>query len=612
MDFVCVHCETKQSLTSKGVYNRVRLVLDSKDYYYLAGEYMGCKTCKGTFISWDHRMLEQLSDGVRARFPVVLTHKYACDKAIVSLLRARTLGNSPSALRQNMKEVHSEEWLRMHLCYLSDCEQHRKRRQELNLPIPQYEEATPCPPFPSTKWFLSIHVRDVWSRLPALLAEATSIYGNILKIDSTKKICKKLQGAAANTATWTTNIGNERGEVLQSVLTSSEGIVDLQRLAEGLMDRYEKAGQDPPALLYTDRDCCSQGQSKLQQLFGRWSDLQVRLDIWHFMRRLAVGCSSESHPLYGTFMAHLSSSIFEWDAGDFDLLMVAKRGEMVRAGIPNPPESAIKKAISKEELARHCRRRTRGVGKTVELIESLLLALSSATDTLGVPLLKEEMQTIWDEQRKHIACIQDPPNMSLYTITGHSNKGGVQLPILRCARGTTSLESFHLHLARFIPGTSASDLHFQAYLLEGLTRWNAARASSALHPPTEPTLRTFDTRLQSKVKALSQSVHGKDILTLYQPPAQYTGELFGVEYLYDQCGKAFSPTAEELDQQIDEGFEDIGEDSEPLAPLEVDDGDPTVASPVDEGDSSEEGDEVGLQTYSSYGWGRCHWCSILG
>ena len=43
--------------------------------------------CNGTFLAWDQRMLEQLSTGVRARFPVVLTHKYACDEAIVGLLR---------------------------------------------------------------------------------------------------------------------------------------------------------------------------------------------------------------------------------------------------------------------------------------------------------------------------------------------------------------------------------------------------------------------------------------------------------------------------------------------------------------------------------------------
>ena len=110
-----------------------------------------------------------------------------------------------------------------------------------------------------------MYVRDVWSRLPELLAATTSVYGTILKIDSTKKVCKKLQGAAANTAQWVTNVGNERGEVVMSVLTESEGVEGLKRMADGLMERYEKAGEAPPKVLYTDRDCCSRhSTSKLK------------------------------------------------------------------------------------------------------------------------------------------------------------------------------------------------------------------------------------------------------------------------------------------------------------------------------------------------------------
>ena len=60
----------------------------------------------------------------------------------------------------------------------------------------------------------TVYLRDVWSRLPALLVVVTSTFGSILKVDSTKKVCKKLQGTAANTASWATNVGNERGEVL--------------------------------------------------------------------------------------------------------------------------------------------------------------------------------------------------------------------------------------------------------------------------------------------------------------------------------------------------------------------------------------------------------------
>ena len=83
-----------------------------------------------------------------------------------------------------------------------------------------------------------MYVRDVWQRLPELLAAATSVHGSILKIDSTKKICKKLLGAAAKTANWETNVGNERGEVVN---------------------------HPHPILLYTDRECCSlSGMSKYQ------------------------------------------------------------------------------------------------------------------------------------------------------------------------------------------------------------------------------------------------------------------------------------------------------------------------------------------------------------
>jgi len=98
INLVCVQC--RQALRSKGVYRKVRVVIDVKDCYYLAGEYMYCSntSCTCTYISWDKRILDQLPDGVRAQFPVVLTYKYACGRAVVSLLRACTLGNSPTGL----------------------------------------------------------------------------------------------------------------------------------------------------------------------------------------------------------------------------------------------------------------------------------------------------------------------------------------------------------------------------------------------------------------------------------------------------------------------------------------------------------------------------------
>ena len=69
--------------------------------------------------------------------------------------------------------------------------------------------------------------------LPGPLAQATSVYGSVLKIDSTKKVCKKLQRLAADTANWDTNVRNERGKVVISVLTESESTDSLQKDRKG-------------------------------------------------------------------------------------------------------------------------------------------------------------------------------------------------------------------------------------------------------------------------------------------------------------------------------------------------------------------------------------------
>ncbi|XP_066553542.1 uncharacterized protein LOC136722123 [Amia ocellicauda] len=158
------------------------------------------------------------------------------------------------------------------------------------------------PPVPGPKWLLAVYDLDVLERLAEVKALVTSVFGSILKLDSTKKLTRKLTGAAAGTASWATNVGNEFGQVLNSVLTCGEG-EGLQPMAAGLVEWYGLAGEAPPQILYVDWDCCS-----------------------------------------------------------------------------------------------------------------------------------------------------DPEGVQLYTQTGQLRKGGVLLPVYRCARGSTSLESFHLHLALFIPG----------------------------------------------------------------------------------------------------------------------------------------------------------------
>lgn len=190
-------------------------------------------------------------------------------------------------------------------------------------------------------------------------------------------------------------------------------------------------------------------------MFIEWDELQVRLDIWHFMRRFAAGVITEAHQLYGTFMARLSRCIFELDPDDVAALRLAKQGELQARGAGPVSEKALDKLITRKELALHCRKRTRGVEETTWRIKALIDEMDSekGRDTLGVPLLDHErIQQVWIDQQRHIACIQDPEGFPLYQKTDTLKKGGVELSCYRCARGSTSLESFHLHLNRFIPG----------------------------------------------------------------------------------------------------------------------------------------------------------------
>ncbi|XP_049339078.1 uncharacterized protein LOC125804018 [Astyanax mexicanus] len=505
-----------------GLHRRVRQVLDIDRYYNLATETLICTGCRSSYLSWSQTILQQLDLAHRSEFRVILTRRYACDIRVIRLLRERSLGNGPVRIIGQLKENHSEEWLQRVARYTSEC---AAFVTSSGLLPPCFQEPPKLSTVPSYKWLLTVYSQDILNRLEDIKASITSTYGTILKMDSTKKITKKLTGPAKGTAQWLTSVGNESGQVLISVLTANEG-AGLDLMAAGLVNRYQRAGVDPPVVLYVDCGCCKEvGETKLKSRFGGWPDIIVRLDIWHFMRRLAAGCTTDAHQLYPTFMSRISSCIFEWDAGDVGLLRKAKREQLAQQGWPPLTEKELDRHLTKEELALHCRRKTRGEETTIRLLSQLIGELmSKGNDALGVPLLDSvRMQHIWDVQRRHVACIQDPPNVALYTETGSITKGGVVLKTYRCARGSTSLESFHCHLNRFIPGNSANSLNFQVYLLEGLNRWNQDRAAAAVVKEPSP-LRTYTGELVHFVNDSFLKVFGKKLVTAFTPPGQYTGK----------------------------------------------------------------------------------------
>ncbi|KAJ8364716.1 hypothetical protein SKAU_G00135470 [Synaphobranchus kaupii] len=493
----CPQPGCKRPLTKAGLYKTVRRVLDIDGWYLMATEYLECRRCQKKVAGWSQGILSQLDPAHRCQFPAILTYKLSCDLRVMRLLRERALGNSATQLYTKLCEGHSEAWMRRSMQYLGECKHFLATGSERRA----FPPPPPMPPVPTPVWLLDVYCYDVLSRLDEVKARVTSIFGSILKMDSTKKVTKKLAGFAADTAAWATNVGNEFGQVLISVLTSAEG-EGLLPMAAGLMQRYRIAGVAPPQLMYVDRDCCSSvGGSKTAAAFHEWDELVVRLDVWHLMRRFAGG-------------------------------------QAVRAG----GEASLTKrevlmSLTKRELALHCRRRTRGAAATERLVGELIETFDceKGHDTLGIPLLDHDrIQAIWAEQRRHLHCIQDPPGVSLYTKTRQLTKGGVKLPVFRCARGSMSLESFHLHLNRFIPGDRANAMHFQAFLLDGLVRWNENCA--AVEGPAQPLL-CYSGHLQHSLNQLAQEVLGQSLVMDHTKPGEYTGELIGIEYLYSQTGR---------------------------------------------------------------------------
>ncbi|XP_050958694.1 uncharacterized protein LOC127160061 [Labeo rohita] len=534
----CPQCGRK--MHHSGIYPKVREVIDMDSRYYLVGgDYPRCSACKLPVCPWSQDVLSQLDVAHRTLFPAVLTTQLALDRKCVTFLRPRTSGNSSSYFQSAVEEVHSEEWARRTIQYLSDCEHHlRKVALVQSAATPAFSAPAPFKPLPLAQWFETVHSNDILSHLDEMKGVITSTYGRILKMDSTKKITKKLAGGIGDTAAWMTNIGNELGQVLNSVLTTAEG-AGLEELCQGVVKRYQNAGEPEPEVIYVDRDCCSQsGAPAVLKLFRPWKSI-IRLDIFHFMRRFNCGLTTEHHPLYGTFCSKLSSCIFEWDQEDVKELKAAKRGEWKSShGGQTPTEAQLMASISPGELAKHCRRRTRKAEEIRAMISGLLESVWELSDTTGLRLVNpDSMHHVWEMQQKHLECIQDPPHVELYTKTGTLQKGGKVLNVLRCGRGSSSLESFHRHQCAFIPGWRCNAMHTQMYMLEGASRWNMSRAKEAVSVVGASTLRTFDVCLMSHLNNLSQRVLGCNLMPEFTHPGKPTGERIAVEYLLAQSNR---------------------------------------------------------------------------
>ncbi|KAI4888925.1 hypothetical protein NFI96_005935 [Prochilodus magdalenae] len=280
--------------------------------------------------------------------------------------------------------------------------------------------------------------------------------------------------------------------------------------------------------------------------------------------------TTDSHQLYGLFIAKLSACIFEWDAADVACLREAVEAE--KQGIVGLTEEQLNSKLTPKLLTH-----THGAQETEELIGQLLAAFHRVTDTMGIPLLDaERVGAIWETQRQHLSCVQDPPGLQLHTKTGQVTRGGVILPVYRCARGCTSLESFHLHLNHFIPGTSANAENLQAYLLEGLVRI-ARQQRQTRQVCCGATAATCSTASNCSAASLLRTA--PSLGSTQDNYRSVSGELIGVEYLYSQqCRELREDIGRDPDAPDGDPDDEPEREEEPLPSSYLgDEGDPTFA-----------------------------------
>ena len=185
----CPHADCdKHPLTSTGLYPHIRQVFDLDCYYSLATEYLECLTCKRKIISWSQSILNQLDVGHKRQFPIIITYNYACDMRVVRLLRQRRLGNSATQLHKKLTEQHNDVWLQRIAHYLTDCQTFAMAGRRRLVTPHKFDNPPLCVTLPKVGWLLTVYCRDVLSRLEQTKASTTSIFGQILKIDSTKKV----------------------------------------------------------------------------------------------------------------------------------------------------------------------------------------------------------------------------------------------------------------------------------------------------------------------------------------------------------------------------------------------------------------------------------------
>ncbi|KAK7142839.1 hypothetical protein R3I94_012255 [Phoxinus phoxinus] len=109
-------------------------------------------------------------------------------------------------------------------------------------------------PLPSARVLRRVHLILEMEKMPVYRDQILSTTGEILCIDGTRKILKKIYGDGQGTMQYVTSVLNEWGQFLTTVVVKSDGCY--ARMARGLVARFRRANAPDPKVVYADNNCC--------------------------------------------------------------------------------------------------------------------------------------------------------------------------------------------------------------------------------------------------------------------------------------------------------------------------------------------------------------------
>ncbi|XP_022097062.1 uncharacterized protein LOC110982732, partial [Acanthaster planci] len=372
-------------LSRSGYGNLARQVCGLRYTYTLLTERLKCSFCmqkrqqttdeqqlQYRWHAYSPSLLANLAPAVRSMFPAILCGKRAVDKNVVTLLSDRLNSVSMAKVHRMIQQGH-DEWyaerrdLYQTLLHQAHTAGNASGSQQGILqfikPPGSYTAPIQQTPLPSPRVLRRAHLIMEMEKMPMYRASVLSVTGEILCIDGTKQILKKIYGDGRGTMQYVTSVLNEWGQFLTVVVVASESEDCYQQLARGLVSRFRRANAPAPKVLYADNNCCREGgTSWLESLFEAWVDkgLVIRLDIRHWLHRWDAVVIKQSHAKYGTFMSALAGAILAYNKDDMLLLIEAVRKGNEELYSQYTDEQMVS-FVKPYQLKSYVRRVTRGI-----------------------------------------------------------------------------------------------------------------------------------------------------------------------------------------------------------------------------------------------------------